>query len=164
MFISFIVPWSLFDFDATTFIIVNKRLAWWMGRYLAMPITCRQLIVYLKGYSSFCMTSSACIGLGWKNMKSSQWRTWSSFVCYACWSTFMIFVGTVCLITMNNEANHSWEIFFPLFCVLLFCLILIVAVCINNILSFCIICFYQTMEKDLHFEEHWVMFNCSYKI
>ena len=54
--------------------------------------------------------------------------------------------------------------FFPLFCVLLFCLMLIVAVCINNILSFCIMCFYQTMEKDLHFEEYWVMFNSSYKI
>ena len=44
----------------------RKLSTWCMGRLMAMPITCRQLFLYLKRYNSSGMGLSASIGLGWK--------------------------------------------------------------------------------------------------
>ena len=54
----------------------RKLSTWCMGRLMAMPITCRQLFLYLRRCNSSGMGLSASIGLGWKNVISSQSRTW----------------------------------------------------------------------------------------
>ena len=69
----------------------------------------------------------------------------------------------------NNEWRHCSRlknVVFSsfLFVCLLFCLILIVAVYINNLLSLYVICVNMAMKEDLHCEEYWIMFNCSYKL